>query len=278
MKSWFKAAGPGRASLCLFFVLGFAAAVSRPAGVDAAEPEFPRAETPRRIFFVGEKLVYGIRYLGIPLGTAQAEVRGLTEVRGREAYHIVVRVRSHSAIDLVYKVRDAHHSFIDAEHFHSLEYRKFLNEGASHSSETVVYDQDARTARRRLGPRSPWKGMEIPRGAQDPLSCGYFFRTVNVKPESSLVIPVNEEGKNWELEVLSRQAGPFKIRGIGKFEALETEPRVPFQGVFVKRGKIRGWISLDERRIPLQMKIKVPFLGSITAKLKEYRPGVDPGV
>jgi hypothetical protein len=50
---------------------------------------------------------------------------------------------------------------------------------------------------------------------------------------------------------------------------------VLFEGFFVKRGKIRGWMSMDEQRIPLVMKVKVPILGNVTANLVRYEPGRD---
>ena len=46
-----------------------------------------------------------------------------------------------------------------------------------------------------------------------------------------------------------------------------------FEGFFVRRGKVRGWMSMDERRIPLVMKVKVPVLGEVVATLSGYEPG-----
>jgi len=236
---------------------------------------FPRSDVPQKKLFVGEKLTYKISYLGISVGKAEAEVKEIVELDGRKAYHIEVKVRSSVVIDLVYKVRDEHHSYIDVEKFHTLKYEKIIREGHYRADEVMTYDQVNHTAHYYSRKNKSEKEMLIPKDVQDQLSCGYYFRTLDIQPNTSVFISVNADEKNWDLEVKLLDVDDMKIRKIGKFQALETEPIIKFQGVFVKRGKIRGWISLDERRIPLKMKVKVPVLGSVVAKLTEYVPGKD---
>ena len=239
----------------------------------AEKIEFPPVEVPQKKLFVGEKLVYRIRYLRIPVGRAEAEVKEIVQINNRPAYHIVVRVQSYPAINFIYPVRDEHHSFIDAENLYSLKYQKNIREGRHHAEEMMTYDQESHTAHIVNLETKSEKQIPIPENVQDQLSCGYFFRTLLIKPRSSVFIPVNADSKNWALEVKVHDVKSMKIKGIGRFHALEAEPLIQFRGIFVKQGKIRGWISLDERRIPLKMKVKVPILGSVVAELSEYHPG-----
>ncbi len=245
-----------------------------PVPLIASEPKFPRVEIPQKKLFVGEKLIYKISYLKIPVGEAESEVKEITKIAGRKAYHIIVRARSFPVLNFIYKVQDEHHSYIDVEGLYSLRYEKDLNEGPFHVKETITYDPENHKAHY-VNPRKPAPfEMAIPENIQDQLSCGYFFRTLAVQPESSVSIPVNAGKKNWSVEIKLHGVKRIKIKGVGEFEALETEPLMPFRGIFVKKGKIRGWVSLDERRIPLKMKVKIPILGSITAELTRYEPGI----
>jgi len=236
-------------------------------------PEFPAVQKPAAHFFVGEKLTYKISYLGLNVGEAEAEIAGMETLNSRSVYHIIVRVKSHPVIDLIYKVRDEHHTWIDAEKLHSVRYEKKLREGRYKVHEVMTYDQEKHTALYRSLSNNSEKEMLISKDVQDQLSCGYFFRTLEVKPNTTVTLPVNADEKNWDLEVKLLTAAPLEIEGVGRFQALEAEPFIKFQGIFVKRGKIRGWISLDERRIPLMMKVKVPVLGSVVARLSAYEPG-----
>jgi hypothetical protein len=254
--------------LPLFFVLSL---ISRPSF--CREADFPGVDQPQKKLFIGEKIVYTIHYLGLPVGKSQAEVKEVVEMGGRKAYHVVVFVRSYPWMDLLYKVRDEHHSFIDVEKLHSLRYEKDLREGFSRAQEEMNYDQENHVARYFYPKKKSEKEMAVPPDVQDQLSCGYYFRTLAVQPNTSVFIPVNADQKNWNLEVKLHGVVSMEIKGIGRFQALETEPLMEFQGIFVKRGKIRGWISLDERRIPLKMKVKIPVIGNVVAVLSDYQPG-----
>lgn len=239
------------------------------------------ADPPKKLF-VGERLIYSVRWLGIEVGRGEAEVKEIVPIRGRKAYHVVVNVRSTPILDWIYKVRDVHHSFIDVERFHSLRYEKILKEGRYRADEVMEYDQENHTASYFSRLNQSRKEMLIPPDVQDQLSCGYWFRLQEIRPGSEISIPVNADEKNWNLRVKvlrkttagARLTAPLRAQGgVEELEALEVEPEIQFQGIFVRRGRIRGWIGLDERRVPLKMRVKVPILGAITARLIEYRPG-----
>jgi hypothetical protein len=51
-----------------------------------------------------------------------------------------------------------------------------------------------------------------------------------------------------------------------------VEPLLKSTGVFKSQGRIRVWITADERRLPVLMKSKV-FIGSVSARLVSYAPG-----
>jgi hypothetical protein len=237
------------------------------------EKIFPASEKPAAKIFPGEKMKFEVRYLGIPVGEAVSEVKELVKVNGRDAYPIEISVRSHAILDWIYKVRDTHHTYIDAEHFHSLRYEKKIREGSYWTDESMEYDQDAHLGRfysRKDGSR---KEMFVPKNVQDQISCCYWLRLRDVKPDFKILIPVNADEKNWDVEVITHGVREMKIDGVGIFQAVEVEPVILFEGFFVRRGKIRGWMSLDERRIPLMMKVKVPVLGEVVATLSAYEPG-----
>jgi hypothetical protein len=238
-----------------------------------AEKIFPRSEKPAAKIFLGEKIKFEISYLGITVGDAESEVKELVKVNGRDAYHIEISVRSRAILNWVYKVRDTHHTYVDAEHFHSLRYEKKIKEGSYWTDESMEYDQDEHVGRFYSRKDNSRKEMFVPKHVQDQISCCYWLRLQEIKPDSKILIPVNADEKNWDLEVVTHEVKEMKIDPVGVFQAVEVEPIILFEGFFVKRGKVHGWISLDERRIPLVMKVKVPVLGEVVATLAGYEPG-----
>ena len=224
---------------------------------------------------VGERLVYSVRWLGLEVGKGEVEVEEKVILRGREVYPIVVHVRSAPILDWIYKVRDVHHSYIDAEKFHTLRYEKILREGHYWADEVMDYDQDRHTANYHSRLNGSRKEMLIPPDVQDQLSCGFWFRLQEIHAGDRIHIPVNADEKNWDLQVKVHEKSRISVKPFGEVEAFEIEPEIQFQGIFVKRGKIRGWIEARGLRIPLRMKVKIPILGSVTAQLIEYQKGED---
>lgn len=238
----------------------------------ASAAVFEKSETPEPKYFAGEKLTYKISYLGVPVGEAVSEIVEKTVFKGRPAYHIRVKVKSYRLIDFIYKVRDEHHSYIDAENLSSLAYSADIREGFNRFEEKSEYD--FKTKKMRVTRSGKTESLDVPVPVQDQLSCGYFFRTLTVQENSSVFIPVHAEGRNWSLEVKTFTSKPDILDHVGVFEsALETEPIMPFRGIFFRKGKIKGSISLDKRRIPLRMTVKIPVLGNISSELIEYVPG-----
>ncbi len=245
-----------------------------PAGfAENAETVFPASESSAGKIFLGEKIKFEVRYAGLPVGEAEATVKEIVKVNDRDAYHIEINVRSRAILDWIYKVRDTHHSYIDVERFHSLRYEKKIKEGRYWTDESMEYDQEGHVGRFYSRKDNSRKEMFIPKDVQDQISCCYWLRLQDLKPDSKVMIPVNADEKNWDLEVATKGVREMKIDDVGIFQAVEVEPIVLFEGFFVRRGKVRGWMSLDERRIPLLMKVKVPVLGEVVAELAAYEPG-----
>ena len=230
-------------------------------------------EAPAKKLYIGERLVYSVRCLGLEVGRGEAEVREIVTIRGRKAYHIVIEVRSTPVLDWIYKVRDTHHSYLDVERLHSLRYEKILSEGHYRADEEMDYDQEHHMAHYHSRKNGSRKEMMIPPDVQDQLSCGFWFRLQKIEPGTEIFVPVNADEKNWDLHVKILKKTKVNLSRFREWEAVEVEPEIQFQGIFVKRGKIRGWIGLDERRVPLKMRVKIPVLGSISARLVEYQAG-----
>ena len=138
----------------------------------------------------------------------------------------------------------------------------------------MEYNQDEHIGRFYSRKDNSRKEMFVPQNVQDQISCCYWLRLQDLKADSKIMIPVNADEKNWDLEVVTHGVKEMTIDSVGVFQAVEVEPIILFEGFFVRRGKVHGWMSMDERRIPLVMKVKVPVLGEVVATLVGYEPGI----
>jgi len=242
-------------------------------GANAVEKVYPRSEQHIQTLSLGEKMTFKVSYLGIKVGEAVVEVKEIVKVNERDAFHIILTARSGSVLRWLYPVNDTHHSYVDVKKLHSLKYEKEISEGRYQTHKMMEYDQDEHIGRFYSFKDKTRKEMFIPKNVQDQLSCAFWFRLQEVKQNSKIAIPVNADEKNWDLEAITHGIQEMKIDHIGIFQAMEVEPIIMFEGLFVRRGKIRGWMSMDERRIPLVMKVKIPVLGDVTATLTGYESG-----
>lgn len=219
-------------------------------------------------FRVGETLEYDIRWMGIGVGTAMLQVKEIESLGERQVYHMIMRARSNRFLSAFYPVEDEIHSYIDVETLVPYKYRKIQREGRYRADEEMVYDQTAHRATYRSFRSDSVKEMEIPPNVQDSLSTLYYFRTLPVELEKSLFIEVNADEKNWRLEIKILKTGMLKLVRRKEIPALLVEPLAKFHGVFIRKGRMQIWFTVDGKRTPLYMKARLPF-GIVEVVLKK---------
>ncbi len=206
----------------------------------------------------------------LSVGEAIMSVNKIVMFNGRPAYHLVTEARSNAFCDTFYKVRDLNESWLDARTLTSLGYSKELREGRFFRDEWVLYDRDAGTfvARRtdKNGTFSVRVGT-IPAQVQDILSSVYYVRAHELPDGGQVIVDVNTPD-NWPLAVKVTKRETVKLPS-GRTPAVLVEPAMRREGLFIQKGKnLRLWLSDDESRRPLMMKVEV-FFGHVTAILHE---------
>jgi hypothetical protein len=217
-----------------------------------------RAAVPWR---VGERLEYDVRFGPVRVGRGSMEVVGLVNVRGREAYHTVFRVRGGT---IVYRVDDLLASWIDTRTLASLRYEQDFEEGGRTRErryeifpERQVYVEAGKA--------------EQPSVAQ-PLDEGSFLFFVRTLPL--------RDGETYELHRYFRpDRNPVRIRVLrrervqvpaGTFDAVVVQPTIRTRGIFSEGGRAEVWLSDDADRVMLQMKSSLSF-GSLNLYLRSRR-------
>ncbi|MFC1553565.1 DUF3108 domain-containing protein [candidate division KSB1 bacterium] len=215
---------------------------------------------PNKAFDVGEKLVFDIDWGVATVGSAEMAIPRILKWNGREVYEITSRALSNDLISKIYKVDDRIVSYIDKEGIFSWRLEKNLNEGDWHQRSLFMLDQDINLAYSRKDT------VEIPEFCQDVLSAFFYIRTVDLEVGKKIEIPNYDNDKVYYLvvDVLKKQ----EIRvPAGKFKCIVVEPKLKTQGLFKHQGRIKIYLTDDDRRIPVLMTSEVKF-GKIQAKLK----------
>lgn len=218
-----------------------------------------KIEKARKDIRLGEKFTYSVYWMGIPVGEGILEVREMVNINGREAYHIVATAKTNDFLSKIYKVEDVLHSYVDKKDLCALRFEKHQREGSYKSDEVVIFDQDKRKGHYESLLNKSKKDFDIPPNVHDLVSCFYYFRTLDVKPHSAVMMDVNAYEKNWKvtMDVLSTQQLEIPRKGV--YNVFCVEPKAPFKGVISRRGKVWIYFGADEERAPVLIKIRVPF-------------------
>jgi hypothetical protein len=216
-----------------------------------------------------EKLVFNVSWGVLGVGEATLSVPELVSMGGRPAYRIVSEANSNKFCDGFYKVRDVNESWLDAATLSSLGYSKKLREGNFFRDEWVLYDYDKKTFNaRKIRKDASFEvlGGTIPGRVQDVLSTIYWLRTQkSLEPGTEIVVDVNTR-QNWPLVIRVVKRMTIATPA-GSFKTILVEPALRQEGIFIQKGKkLQIWLTDDERKMPVLMKVEV-FFGHITARL-----------
>jgi hypothetical protein len=212
-------------------------------------------------FQVGEKLVYTIKLIGLPVGTQTLQVKKIIQSED-PLYLLTSEVKGSELLSLVYHLEDRIESYVDVKTLYPRLIKMNLREGSleremeieinwEENKKAIIWDK--KKDKKRL--------EELTSPPLDLLSLLYWIRTQNLKIGSEfkiLLVDSTTKFKKVHFRVSALEK-VYTYKGI--FPALVCEEIALSDG-------IRVWFSLDERHLPLQIQVTTP-LGFLTAILKE---------
>ena len=211
---------------------------------------------------VGEELVFSIKWGIVNAGTATMSITERKPVSGNDCYHVVATAISNPVFDKIYPVRDRFESFMDSASLQSWAFKKHLREGKFRRDQVVRSDHEAKTAYYHDG-----KSYDIVPGAFDILSAFYYIRTTELILGEVVELETHSDRKNYPIRVNVLKKERVEVPA-GTFDCIVVEPEL--QGDFFQSdGSLKIWLTDDDRRMPVQMKSKIP-VGSIAVVLKSF--------
>jgi hypothetical protein len=213
---------------------------------------------------IGEYFQFSIDWSGLNGGNALMQVQNMQTVDGHRAWRIVTKAESNSFVSKFYKVRDRAESFIDADSLYTRRFEKHLREGSYKKDLSIRFDQGDGKAVYESG-----KSFDVPARVHDVLSAFYYVRTCPLPEGGTISIPTHDNEKSYDMEVRVIRRERVEVPA-GKFDCVVVQPVLKSEGIFKSKGEMLVWLSDDERRIPVQVKSKVP-IGSISVSLTDMR-------
>lgn len=225
---------------------------------------------PNTAFSAGEKIHYTIYYnvIGLYVNAGKADfTTQSSNWNGSDAYTFTATGKSNNKYDWIFKVRDKYESNVDAKTLLPHQFTRQINEGSFHQTETITFNQKARTVNTSTAP-GVFKTAEC---TYDVISAVYAARNINYAN-----CQLND--KVYLNFFLDKDLYPsyFKYLGkdvittrFGKFKVIKLAPLLVKGSMFNGGEKMIIWVTDDENHIPVRIETPI-IVGTIKVDMVGY--------
>jgi hypothetical protein len=221
-------------------------------------------------FSYGERLSYEISYGFLTAAEAFMNISPApVMINGRDTYEINFDVNSRSSFDLVYKVRDNYKTYIDAKGLFPWKFEQHIRESSYKRDFEAMFLQDSLKVRTKTD-NTNIREFQVPEYVQDILSSLYYTRTIdfrNYKEGDVISIQYFYNDKYVPLQVRFEGREEVDVAS-GKYRTFILKPELT-EGFTSKTSDIYIWLTDDDRKIPVQVKMKI-IIGALVAELTDY--------
>ena len=254
---------------CLFFLIPislFSAEGLAPDGQEPLQNYQPRF----RPFDGGEKAVYEASWFGIPMASAEIELKPVV-LDGKKFYQVTVQAQSWRYLDLIFKMRDTVESLFDAETLHPRRFFFRQRENRKMIDTTAVVDSATNkwVVHRQEG-KKPKNFEFVSPYTLDPISASYLSRSLDFKVGDRLRLEVFGGKSRYlvTLDVVARERIWVRKSEIDAYKIVPQLSDLSRTGYASRMRQATVWISADEKRTPLRVVSQV-FIGSLNIEMAE---------
>lgn len=217
-----------------------------------------------------ETLHYNIEWRLITAGKAQVD----WSPAGRSESEIKLHVESVGLVSKLFKVEDNYTALLN-QSMCAQNVQIATHEGNRQRETRINFDAAGRKANyleRDLVKNSVLlaKEIDIPSCVHDVVGGLYYLRTLNLEPGQSTQVPVSDGKKSVTARIEAQQREDVKTPE-GTFKTIRYEIYL-FNGILFQRSAhLNVWLTDDRRRLPVQIRVRMPFtIGTITLQLEKH--------
>ena len=218
----------------------------------------------------GESLYYGIEWRFIYAGNASVTLKRAPD----HTETISVHLQAAGLVSRLFTLNDTYYAQLNGDTFcaHTTELNAIEGRRRNHETATFEYDRGKVTWNENDMVKNITRSGEtdLPAACVSDVVGGlYVLRAMQLQPGQSVQIPTSNGHKaaNVHIEVQDREDVTTKL---GKFHTIRCEAGI-FNGVLYRRNAHMSiWLTDDARHLPVQFRIRMPFvIGTITLQLEK---------
>ena len=214
-----------------------------------------------------EVLSYNTEWRFIHAGNAR-----LTWSPDGDGFVARLHLESAGMVSSFYKVDDDYTSLLDRQ-LCAVSLRLKASEGSRRHETSVTFDAARRQASYRdhdlVNNVTVTHETGVQPCVQDVIGALYALRRLRLDPGRSAEVPVSDGKKAVNAKVEAQERETVKLDS-GTYKTIRYEAFVFNNVLFRRRGRLFVWITDDDRRLPVQIRIRMPFyVGTVTLQLEK---------
>ncbi len=236
----------------------------------AADP----AEEPDLWFPVGESFEYRLQWGVLRVGHARLRTEW-QEIDGRRLLVIRGVARTGRLVQRIYPIENDVVAIVDTETFLPLSYRQKVREGRRRRHETTIFNHAEGYAEHTCHRKNETEIIPINEDTRDLLTLFYVIRRDGMQVEETAEFQVLVDDEIYDLTLTAQEFERVSLPEHGRVRGLRIEPIAQFGEVFVRRGRMWGWLSDDDRRVCMQLSADLPVANVHAILINVSGPGED---
>ena len=212
-------------------------------------------------FQLGEKLEYTAQFNFIPAGESTLEFVSIDTINHQPVYHMAYTAKTGKVADRLFKIRDRVDMWLGENELFTHRLSKSIHEGNYKKEIVSQIDYENYIA------VTNGDTISISKKVRDPYSLFYFLRTIPLP--IGKVFPFTTFESNETTDFNLKVSGKEYIKTeAGNYSCIVVKPYRDGKTLLKNKGDMQIWFSDNEKRIPVQVEIKLKF-GTMLMKLKK---------
>lgn len=229
---------------------------------------------PKLWFPVGETLMYRITWGIIPIGWSNVRSEWI-EQNGETLLRIRYRARTNRVFDRLYPLNDTAEAIIDPVTFLP---RTFTFASARRHmicDDIVTFHHETGVAVIESRCNFSEKLVTIPPDTRDILTFMYDQRRIPPVPHTEQALKVMTHEGLLDLKLLVHDRASIGLATYGRVTGILMEPEMNYDGLLIEDGRVKLWVSDDDRRLAMRLDIHAPLADVRATLCGVSGPGAD---
>lgn len=223
-------------------------------------------------FRPGESLLFSGRWLFFDAGMFEANVTEGVQPDGRPGLRFVLHTWTTNVISKIFTMDDHFDSLWDPENRLPVSMKAVIRESTTTKDKLLEFDHSQATASVTQDDK-PRERFPLNPGAQDVFSAAYLIRATPLTPGQKLHVPVFENSKNYFAEITVAKRERIAVLD-GQVDTIMLVCRLKFEGAFTDSNRLYVWLTDDEYKVPVRLRINMTFGDIILSLVKVEGTGI----